>query len=103
RRNDADHMRRFLKNLQTWGLEPKVVVTDGSTLYPAVLAELWPAARHQLCVFHLLKDINDLILQAVRRLARTMTRRGNAGRRRKRGRPSKAQQAPPALARPTVN
>jgi hypothetical protein len=54
-RNDADHMRRFLKNLKTWGLEPKVVVTDGSTLYPALLAQLWPAARHQLCVFHLLK------------------------------------------------
>jgi Transposase len=101
-RNDADHMRRFLKNLKTWGLEPKVVVTDGSTLYPALLAQLWPAARHQLCVFHLLKDINDLILQAVRRLAHALKRRGNAGRRRQRGRPSKAQQAARALAGPTV-
>jgi len=101
-RNDADHMCRFLKNLKTWGLEPKVVVTDGSTLYPALLAQLWPAARHQLCVFHLLKDINDLILQAVRRLAHALKRRGNAGRRRQRGRPSKAQQAARALAGPTV-
>jgi Transposase len=101
-RNDADHMRRFLKNLKTWGLEPKVVVTDGSTLYPALLAQLWPAARHQLCVFHLLKDINDLILQAVRRLAHALKRRGNAGRRRQRGRPSKAQQAARAIAGPTV-
>ena len=33
-------MRRFLKNLKNWGLEPKVVVTDGSNLYPAVLTEL---------------------------------------------------------------
>jgi transposase-like protein len=102
RRNDADHMRRFLKNLKTWGLEPKVVVTDGSNLYPNVLAELWPAARHQLCVFHLLKDINDLILQAVRRLARAMRRRGNAGRRRKRGRPKKAQQTARAVGSPTL-
>ena len=101
-RNDADHMRRFLKNLKTWGLEPKVVVTDGSTLYPALLAQLWPTARHQLCVFHLLKDINDLILQAVRRLAHALKRRGNAGRRRQRGRPSKAQQAARAIAGPTV-
>jgi hypothetical protein len=92
-RNDQDHMLRFLQNLKGWGLEPKVVVTDGSTLYPAVLAGLWPAARHQLCVFHLLKDINDLILKAVRRLARSMARRGNAGRKRQRGRPSKKQQA----------
>jgi hypothetical protein len=39
-RNDHDPMRRFLKNLKTWGLAPRVVVTDGSNLYPAVLAEL---------------------------------------------------------------
>jgi hypothetical protein len=101
-RNDGDHMRRFLKNLKAWGLEPKVVVTDGSNLYPNVLAELWPAVRHQLCVFHLLKDINDLILHAVRRLARTMRCRGNAGRRRKRGRPSKAKQATRAVGSPTL-
>lgn len=92
-RNDQDHMLRFLQNLKRWGLEPEVVVTDGSTLYPAVLTQLWPTARHQLCVFHLLKDINDLILKAVRRLARSMARRGNAGRKRRRGRPSKKQQA----------
>jgi transposase-like protein len=101
-RNDQLHMRRFLKNLKNWGVNPNVVVTDGSSLYPAVLAELWPTARHQLCVFHILKDINDLILNGVRRLARQMSRRGNAGRKRKRGRPSKAQQAARAAAGPTL-
>jgi transposase-like protein len=101
-RNDSDHMRRFLKNLKGWGLEPRVVVTDGSTLYPAVLAELWPAARHQLCVFHILKDINDWTLEAVRRLARAMQRRGNAGRKRKWGRPSRKQLATRAAAGPTL-
>ena len=54
-KNDRDHMRRFLKNLKTGGLLPRVVVTDGSNLYPAVLAELWPEADHQLCVFHVIK------------------------------------------------
>jgi hypothetical protein len=63
--NDHDHMRRFLQNLKTWGLEPRVVITDGSNLYPAVLAELWSEADHQLCVFHILKEINKLILDAV--------------------------------------
>jgi len=101
-RNDQAHMRRFLQNLKSWGFLPRVVVTDGSDLYPAVLAELWPGARHQLCVFHLLKDINDLILQGVRRLARALARRGNAGRKRKRGRPSKARQAARAAAGPTL-
>jgi Transposase len=102
RRNDADHLRRFLQNLRNWGLRPRVVVSDGSNLYPSVLAEVWPAARHQLCVFHVLKDINDLILQGVRRLARALARRGNAGRKRRRGRPSQARQAARADAGPTL-
>jgi hypothetical protein len=101
-RNDKLHMRRFLSNLKSWGLLPRVVVSDSSKLYPEVLAELWPHARHQLCVFHLLKDINDLVLDGVRRLARAMQRRGNAGRKRRRGRPSKAQQAARAAAGPTL-
>src|SRR3954453_21142234 len=84
--NDRDHMRRFLKNLKTRGLNPRVVVTDGSNLYPSVLAELWPDAEHQLCVFHIIKDINDLVLKAVRRLRTAMGRRGKAGRKKKRGR-----------------
>jgi transposase-like protein len=84
--NDQVHMRRFLKNLQTWGLNPDVVVTDGSNLYPAVLAELWPDADHQLCVFHVIKDINKWVLDAVRRLRSALGRRGKAGRKKKRGR-----------------
>jgi hypothetical protein len=84
--NDQEHMRRFLNNLRIWGLNPKVVVTDGSNLYPGVLAELWPEADHQLCVFHVIKDINKLILDAVRRMRTDMSRRGKAGRKKKRGR-----------------
>jgi transposase len=91
--NDQDHMRRFLKNLKTWGLMPHVVITDDSNLYPAVLAELWPEAEHQLCVFHIIKNINKLILDAVRRLRTAMSRRGKAGRQKKRGRKSKKAKA----------
>jgi hypothetical protein len=87
--NDQPHMGRFLTNLKTWGLAPEVVVTDGSNLYPAVLAEVWPGARHQLCVFHVLKDLHEQVLDAVRRERRAMSRRGNRGRKRKRGRPPK--------------
>lgn len=90
--NDGAHMRRFLKNLETHGLEPTVIVTAGSTLYPKVLAELWPAAEHQLCVFHAMQDLNAQIPDAVKRLRRARGRRGNRGRKRKRGRPTKAQQ-----------
>jgi len=90
--NDGAHMRRFLNNLKQGGLLPEVIITDGSPLYPKLLAELWPNARHQLCVFHVLQDLNKLILDALKRFRRKMSRQGNKGRRRKRGRPSKAQQ-----------
>jgi hypothetical protein len=81
--NDQAHMRCFVRTLQYWGFEPKLVVTDGSNLYPAVLAEVWPAAKHQLCVFHVLQDITNKVLDALRRLRRQQARRGNSGRRRR--------------------
>lgn len=90
RANDQDHMRRFLHNLKNWGFAPKVVVTDGSNLYPTVLAEIWPKARHQLCVFHVIKDINDHVFDALRRLRKRLAQQGK--RKGRRGRLSKAQQ-----------
>ena len=88
--NDQDHMRRFLNNLRNHGFYPQVVITDGSNLYPSVLATIWPNARHQLCVFHVLKDINTHVFDALRRLRRQLA--ATRGRKRRRGRPSKAQQ-----------
>jgi hypothetical protein len=87
--NDSAHMRRFLLMLKYWGFLPSLVISDGSNLYPATLAEVWPAARHQLCIFHVLQDITDKVLDAVRRLRRVCERRGKAGRKRQRGRPRK--------------
>jgi hypothetical protein len=89
RANDHDHMRRFLQNLKAWGFAPQVVVTDGPNLYPALLAALWPRARHQLCIFHVLKDVNDCVFDALRRLRRRLGRQGRRPRRR--GRPRKGQ------------
>jgi hypothetical protein len=87
--NDQDHMRRFLNNLRNHGFMPQVVVTDGSNLYPAILADIWPEARHQLCVFHVIKDINTHVFDALRRLRRKLAQK--RGRKRRRGRPSKSQ------------
>lgn len=89
--NDHEHMRRFLGNLKVWGFLPQVIVTDGSNLYPKLLAELWPHARHQLCVFHVLRDLNACVLDAVRRLRRRHAAK-STGRPRRRGRPRKSQQ-----------
>ncbi len=91
--NDKDHMRRFLRNLACWGLRPEVVVSDGSNLYPELLTQIWPQARHQLCVFHLLRDLLDKVLAAVRRLRRAQASRGRAGRKRRRGRSGDRQKA----------
>jgi hypothetical protein len=85
--NDQAHLRCFLRALAYWGFRPDLVVTDGSNLYPAVLQEVWPQARHQLCVFHVLQDITTKVLDALRRLRRAQARRGKAGRKRRRGRP----------------
>ncbi len=96
-RNDHDHMRRFLNNLKHWGFLPAVVVTDGSALYPALLAEVWPQARHQLCVFHVLMDINAQVLDAVKRLRRHKARQGNSGRKPAKPRRRKGQKKPRRL------
>ena len=90
--NDQEHMRRFLHNLKNWGFAPNVVVTDGSNLYPKLLAEVWPEAQHQLCVFHVLKDINECVLDSLRRQRRRLAAQDQPGRKRgRRGRLSKAQ------------
>jgi len=89
--NDHDHMQRFLNNLKNHGFGPRVVVTDGSNLYPALLAEVWPGAQHQLCIFHVLKDINACVFDALRVLRRRLARHGRGGPKR-RGRRTKAQQ-----------
>jgi len=95
-KNDQAHMRRFLQNLKRSGLMPEVVITDGSELYPKLLAELWPEARHQLCVFHVIKDINEHVLDAVKRMRRELARRGNRGRRRRRGAPRRPSEPTPS-------
>lgn len=101
-RNDAAHMRRFLGNLRAWGFLPRVVVSDGSRLYPAVVAEVWPRASHQLCLFHAVRDLTGPALDAARRLRRAIERRGRTGRKRGRGRPSKAAKAAAARRGPTL-
>ena len=65
------------------------ITTDGSSLYPKVLKELWPDAPHQLCEFHLLKEIAKAVLHALAKLRKEMTAQLPKQRR---GRPSKARQ-----------
>jgi len=77
--------RWFGKELNQRGLKLLGVTTDGSPLYPEPLAEIFPGVPHQVCQFHVLKEINREILKAL-----TQVRRGLKMKlpKLKRGRPS---------------
>jgi hypothetical protein len=72
-----DDVRAFLKEfkeqLDKRGLKVQGITTDGSALYPNVLKELWPDARHQLCEFHVIKEITKAILHALAALRKELT------------------------------
>lgn len=88
--NDIAHMQRFMQNLKIHGFLPHTVITDRSQLYPTTIAKVWPYAKHQLCVFHVMSEVNDYVLDAVREVRRSIKpRRIKKGR----GRPSKRHQA----------
>ena len=88
-KNDQDHMNAFLQGLKDRGLEVEVAITDGSPLYKDALQSYWRDVEHQLCVFHVIKEVNKLILDGVRAIKNGLKRQGNKGRKKRRGRPSK--------------
>src|SRR6266566_10166013 len=57
-------LREFKGQLDRRGLSVLGITTDGSSLYPTVLKDLWPKARHQICEFHVIKEITKAILHA---------------------------------------
>ena len=65
------------------------ITTDGSSLYPKALKELWPDAPHQVCEFHVLEEITKAILHALAKLRKEMTAKIP---KQPRGRPRKDQQ-----------
>jgi hypothetical protein len=84
-----DDVRQFLLELKVAGFVPALVSTDGSELYPEVLAEVWPAAGHQRCVFHFIKQVNEDLGKAFWWVYETMPAppKRPRGRPKKRGRP----------------
>ncbi len=66
------------------------ITTDGSPLYPKPLQALWPGVRHQVCEFHVLKEILKAVLHAVAKLRKELAAQLPA---RPRGRPQREQQA----------
>ncbi|HEU0212710.1 MAG TPA: hypothetical protein VFR13_01400 [Jiangellaceae bacterium] len=67
---DQGAMGAFLRRLAATGIRPDQVITDGSALYPSLLAEIWPTAAHQLCLFHETRRVTaavDEVAKAVQR------------------------------------
>lgn len=69
--HDPNHedIRAFLGRLKT-ALEARDlkllgITTDGSALYPTPLAEVFRGVPHQICQFHVVKDIVKAVLGAV--------------------------------------
>ena len=79
-------MTGFFETLKALGIEPEVLVTDASPLYPKALAAVWAKCRHQLCRFHWVKDITSEIMVGMREYRETLPK---AEKRAKPGRPPK--------------
>ena len=79
--------RRFQSLLKERGLELKGITTDGSNLYPEPISTVFGDLPHQVCEFHVIKELTKAVLRAVARirkeLAATKPKLG-------RGRPSSA-------------
>jgi Transposase len=89
-----DDVRSFLADfkarLDARGLTVRGITTDGSELYPEPLHELWPDVPHQVCEFHVLKEITKAVLHA---LATTRKELRDRIPKQPRGRPRQAERA----------
>jgi len=62
---DKEAVAAFLNRLRAVGISPEHVITDGSSLYPRVLAQIWPTAAHQLCLFHETRHVTEAALTVI--------------------------------------
>jgi hypothetical protein len=89
--HDPDHtdiiafLRRFQAILTRRGLTLKGVTTDASALYPEPLSLVFPNVPHQICEFHIVKELTKAILRAVAQVRKKLAAQKPVG---KRGRPT---------------
>jgi hypothetical protein len=57
--------QRFQAVLQARQLTARGITTDGSALYPVAIQVVFGSVPHQICEFHILKDLNQATLRAV--------------------------------------
>jgi hypothetical protein len=76
---------RFRMALRLRGLRLQGVTTDASPLYPEPLREVFGDIPHQICEFHIIKELTKAILRAVAKVRKTLAGRKLPA---KRGRPA---------------
>jgi len=91
--HDPDHtdierfFRTFQAAIQRHGLVLRGITTDGSALYPEPISKVFGDVPHQLCEFHVLKELTKAVLHAGAKIRKDLAARKPAlGR----GRPSSA-------------
>jgi transposase len=65
-------LRRVARMLTARGLTVAGITTDGSPLYPDSIKNVWPNAKHQVCEFHVIKEITKDVLRVVSRLRKAL-------------------------------
>jgi len=64
--------RRFQSLLAERGLELKGITTDGSNLYPEPIAKVFGDVPHQVCEFHVIKELTKAVLSAVAKVRKEL-------------------------------
>jgi len=91
---------RLKAALDARNLALKGITTDGSALYPEPIRTVFGAVPHQLCTFHVIKELTKGILRAV---ASARKRLATSKPKLKRGRPSSKEKAARRLARKSTS
>ncbi len=71
-----DDIREFFTEfkdaLETRGLTLEGITTDGSALYPVPIADVFGEVPHQICEFHVLKELTKAVLRAVAKVRKEL-------------------------------
>ena len=65
--------RRFHADLEARGLAVRGITTDGSALYPEPIVAVFGDVPHQVCTFHVLREVVNAVLSAVAQERKRLT------------------------------
>jgi hypothetical protein len=71
----AAFFRRFQVSLAARGLTLRGITTDGSPLYPEPIVQVFGNVLHQVCEFHVLKELTKAVLRAVAKVRKQLAAR----------------------------